>query len=49
VDLEDLICQTERACILAALERVGGVRIRAARLLNMTYRSFRHYAKKHGV
>jgi two-component system response regulator PilR (NtrC family) len=49
LDLEDLIRQTERTCILAALERVGGVRVRAARLLNMSYRSFRHYAKKHGV
>jgi two-component system, NtrC family, response regulator PilR len=49
VDLELHIGATERAYLLAALERAGGVRVRAAELLKMTYRSFRHYAKKHGV
>ena len=49
VDLENHISATERAYLLAALERAGGVRVRAADLLKMTYRSFRHYAKKHGV
>jgi two-component system, NtrC family, response regulator PilR len=49
VDLENHISATERAYLLAALERAGGVRVRAAQLLKMTYRSFRHYAKKHGV
>jgi two-component system response regulator PilR (NtrC family) len=49
VDLEMHIGATERAYLLAALERAGGVRVRAAELLKMTYRSFRHYAKKHGV
>jgi two-component system response regulator PilR (NtrC family) len=49
MDLENLISSTERAYLLAALECSGGVRIRAAEMLKMTYRSFRHYAKKHGV
>src|SRR5271154_5756452 len=49
MDLEKLIGSTERAYLLAALECSGGVRIRAAEMLKMTYRSFRHYAKKHGV
>src|ERR1700741_3819777 len=49
LDLENHINVTERAYLLAALERAGGVRVRAADLLKMTYRSFRHYAKKHGV
>ncbi len=49
MDLEKLISSTERAYLLAALECSGGVRIRAAEMLRMTYRSFRHYAKKHGV
>ncbi|MGB9243159.1 MAG: helix-turn-helix domain-containing protein [Candidatus Acidiferrales bacterium] len=49
MDLENHISATERAYLLAALERAGGVRVRAAELLKMTYRSFRHYAKKHGV
>ncbi len=49
VDLQKLVSDTERAYLLAALESSGGVRARAAVLLRMTYRSFRHYAKKYGV
>ena len=49
LDLESHVAATERAYLLAALERSGGVRVRAAELLRMSYRSFRHYAKKHGV
>ncbi|MGH9738776.1 MAG: helix-turn-helix domain-containing protein, partial [Candidatus Acidiferrales bacterium] len=49
VNLEEHIAKLERAYLLAALERSGGVRTRAADLLEMSYRSFRHYAKKYGV
>ena len=49
IDLEKHIRDTERAYLLAALECAGGVRVRAAELLKMSYRSFRHYAKKYGV
>jgi two-component system response regulator PilR (NtrC family) len=49
VDFEKLVQHTERAYLLAALESAGGVRIRAAELLGMRYRSFRHYAKKHNI
>jgi two-component system response regulator PilR (NtrC family) len=49
IDLEKQISDIERRYLLAALECAGGVRVRAADLLKMTYRSFRHYAKKHGV
>lgn len=49
VDLQKLVSDTERAYLLAALESSGGVRAKAAVLLRMTYRSFRHYAKKYGV
>ncbi len=49
IDLETHIRDTERAYLLAALECSAGVRIRAANLLKMSYRSFRHYAKKYGV
>ena len=49
IDLEKHIAGIERAFLLAALECTGGVRVRAAELLRMTYRSFRHYSKKHGV
>jgi two-component system response regulator PilR (NtrC family) len=49
IDLEMQIAEIERGYLLAALECGGGVRVRAAELLKMSYRSFRHYAKKHGV
>ena len=49
LNLEDSIQQLERSYLLAALERSGGVRTQAAALLKMSYRSFRHYAKKYGV
>jgi two-component system response regulator PilR (NtrC family) len=49
LDLGEHIQQIERSFLLAALERSGGVRTRAAGLLKMSYRAFRHSAKKYGV
>src|ERR1700678_1871323 len=49
LDLEVYIQQLERSFLLAAMERSGGVRTRAADTLKMSYRSFRHYAKKYGI
>ena len=49
LDLEEHVRHIERSYLLAALERSGGVRTRAADLLKISYRSFRHYAKKYGV
>ncbi|HXZ19005.1 MAG TPA: sigma-54 dependent transcriptional regulator [Candidatus Acidoferrales bacterium] len=49
IDLERFLAGEERSYLLAALEKAGGVRTRAAEILRMSYRSFRHSAKKHGV
>src|SRR5258707_1610327 len=49
VDFEKEIADTERRYLTAALGKAGGVRTRASELLKITYRSFRHYAKKHGL
>ena len=49
LNLEEHLQQIERSFLLAAMERSGGVRTRAAGLLKMSYRSFRHSAKKYGV
>src|SRR5271154_2275409 len=49
LDLEIYIQKLERSFLLAAMERPGGVRPRAADTLKMSYRSFRHYAKKYGI
>jgi two-component system response regulator PilR (NtrC family) len=49
VDFEKEIAEAERRYLQAALEKTGGVRTRASELLKITYRSFRHYAKKHNL
>jgi len=49
VDFDKAILEMERAHLLAALERADGVHKRAAKLLGITYDSFRHLAKKHKI
>jgi two-component system response regulator PilR (NtrC family) len=49
LDLGKYLADTERLYLLAALEKARGVRTRAAELLKLSYRSFRHSAKKYGV
>jgi two-component system response regulator PilR (NtrC family) len=49
VDLEHHIQEMERAYIVAALGQCDGVGTRAADLLKMSYRSFRHYSKKYNI
>jgi two-component system, NtrC family, response regulator PilR len=49
INLEQHIQKLERSFLLAAMERSGGVRTRAAETLKMSYRSFRHYAKKYNI
>jgi two-component system response regulator PilR (NtrC family) len=47
LDLEQKIAEVESGYIRAALQQADGVRTKAADLLRMSYRSFRHYAKKY--
>ena len=49
LEFETEVARVERRYLVEALHQAGGVRSRAANLLHMSYRSFRHYAKKHGV
>ena len=49
LDFERRMAEVEKAYLLRALKAAEGVRTRAAELLHISYRSFRHYAKKHGV
>jgi len=49
VDFERRIAQVERSYLELALRIAGGVRTRAAEILHVSYRSFRHLAKKHGI
>ena len=49
LDLESHLARVEKQYLLEALRAAGGVRTKAAELLKMSYRAFRHVAKKHGV
>jgi two-component system response regulator PilR (NtrC family) len=49
INLERSIQELERAYLSAALEKAQGVRVKAAALLGMSYRSFKHYAKKYNL
>ncbi len=49
VDFEWVMAETEKRYLKAALEKSDGVRTRASELLKISYRSFRHYAKKHDL
>ena len=48
-DLEEHVKQIERSYIAEALERAGGVQVRAAELLGMSFRSLRYYVKKYNL
>jgi two-component system, NtrC family, response regulator PilR len=49
VDFEKEVADAERRYLQGALEKSHGVRTQAAELLKISYRSFRHYAKKHNL
>jgi two-component system response regulator PilR (NtrC family) len=46
-DLERHVQDLERQYIAQALDRAGGVKVKAAELLGMSFRSFRYYMKKY--
>jgi two-component system response regulator PilR (NtrC family) len=49
LDFETRLSQIEKQYLLAALRAAEGIRTHAAELLHMSYRSFRHYAKKYNI
>jgi two-component system response regulator PilR (NtrC family) len=46
-DLEQHVQHIEREYLAEALRRAGGVKVKAAELLGMSFRSFRYYLKKY--
>ena len=48
-DLEDYVSSLQKSYLEEALNRAGGVQVKAAELLRMSYRSFRHYMQKYGI
>ncbi len=49
LDLDGTMQAIERQLLLEALERSGGVQTKAADLLRISFRSFRHRLKKYGI
>ncbi len=48
-NLDDVMGEVERRLVLQALERTGGVRTQAAKLLGVTLRSLRYRLQKHAI
>jgi two-component system response regulator PilR (NtrC family) len=49
LDMERYVADLERTMLQTALRQSGGVQTRAAELLRLSYRSFRHLAKKYDI
>jgi len=49
LDMERYVADLERTMLQTALRQSGGVQTRAAQLLRLSYRSFRHLAKKYDI
>jgi len=49
VDMERYIAEIERTLITNALKQSNGVQTKAAEMLKLSYRSFRHLIKKYGI
>ncbi len=49
IDLEQLIVDIEKRYLLKALEKTAGNKTDAAKLLGLTFRSFRHRLQKYGI
>ena len=49
IDIDKIIEDIEKRYLLQALEKTGGIKTEAAKLLNLSFRSFRHRLSKHGM
>jgi two-component system response regulator PilR (NtrC family) len=49
IDFESILEQIERSYLLKALEKAKGIKTEAAKLLNLSFRSFRHKLYKYGI
>jgi len=49
IDLESYVENLQKGFIEEALRRSNGVQVKAAQLLRMSYRSFRHYLQKYSI
>jgi len=49
IDIDEIIGDIEKRYLMSALDLVGGVKTEAAKLLNLSFRSFRHRLRKYGI
>jgi two-component system response regulator PilR (NtrC family) len=49
VNLEEIIAEIEKNYLIKALKQTDGMKTEAAKLLNLTFRSFRHRIKKYNI
>jgi two-component system response regulator PilR (NtrC family) len=49
IDLETYVENLQKGFLEEALRRSNGVQVKAAQLLRMSYRSFRHYLQKYSI
>jgi two-component system response regulator PilR (NtrC family) len=49
IDIDGIIGDIEKKYLLTALEKAGGVKTEAAKLLSLSFRSFRHRLHKYGI
>src|SRR6185436_5536882 len=49
IDLETYVENLQKGFLQEALRRSNGVQVKAAQLLRMSYRSFRHYLQKYSI
>ncbi|NWF52401.1 MAG: sigma-54-dependent Fis family transcriptional regulator, partial [Nitrospirae bacterium] len=49
INLDDIITEIEKKYLLKALIKSGGVKKEAAKLLNLSFRSFRHRMSKYNL
>jgi len=49
IELEKLVADFERTLLVKALEQTGGIKKKAARLLNISFRSMRYRVDKYGL
>ena len=47
--LDDVLAEAERRLLVESLERTGGLRKAAAKLLGISFRSIRYRLQKHGL
>jgi two-component system response regulator PilR (NtrC family) len=49
IDLEQLIVDIEKTYLLQALDKTNGIKTDAAKMLGLSFRSFRHRLQKYGI